>query len=77
MFKHDPQIIILLYEFFLTKGFLIQISNKDNNAISFSPNIFPLGFKGVLVAYTYRLISPQDFPIGFLEEFYKIISKED
>jgi hypothetical protein len=28
MFKHDPQIIILIYEFFLTKGFLIQISNK-------------------------------------------------
>jgi hypothetical protein len=25
------------------------------------------------VAYTYKLVSPQDFPIGFLEEFYKII----
>jgi hypothetical protein len=24
---------------------------QDNNAISFSPNIFPLGFKGVLVTY--------------------------
>jgi hypothetical protein len=43
----------------------------------FSPNIFPLGFKVVLVAYTHRLVSPQDFPIGFMEEFYKIISKED
>jgi hypothetical protein len=29
------------------------------------------------VAYTHRLVSPHDFPIGFLEEFYKIISKED
>jgi hypothetical protein len=45
MFIHDPQIIILIYEFFLTEGFLIQISNKDNNIISFSPNIFPLGLK--------------------------------
>jgi hypothetical protein len=43
----------------------------------FSPNIFPLGFKGVLVAYTHRLVSPQVFPIGFMEEFYKIISKEN
>jgi hypothetical protein len=31
------------------------------NAISFSPYIFPLGFKGVLTAYTDRLVSPQDF----------------
>jgi hypothetical protein len=69
MFKPDPLIIILIYEFFLTKGFLIQISNKDNNAISFSPNIFPLGFKGVLVAYTHRLVSPQSFPIGFWRSF--------
>jgi hypothetical protein len=23
--------------------------------------IFPIGFKGVLMAYTHRLISPQDF----------------
>jgi hypothetical protein len=29
------------------------------------------------VAYTYRLVSPQDYPIGFLEEFYKMISKDD
>jgi hypothetical protein len=33
--------------------------------------------KGVLVAYTHILVSPQDFPIGFLEEFYKVISKDD
>jgi hypothetical protein len=26
--KHDPQIIILIDEFFLTKGFLILISDK-------------------------------------------------
>jgi hypothetical protein len=71
MFRHDPQIIILIYEFSLPKVF------SYNNTISFSPNIFPLGFKGVLVAYTHRLVSPHDFPIGFLEEFYKIISKED
>jgi hypothetical protein len=75
MFIHDPQIIILIYEFFLTKGFLIQIFNKT--IMSFSPKYFHTGFKGVLVAYTHRLVSPQDFPIGFLEEFYKIISKED
>jgi hypothetical protein len=29
------------------------------------------------VAYTHRLVSPKDFPIGFLEEFYKMISKDD
>jgi hypothetical protein len=29
------------------------------------------------VAYTHILVSPQDFPIGFLEEFYKMISKDD
>jgi hypothetical protein len=29
------------------------------------------------VAYTHRLVSPQVFPIGFMEEFYKIISKEN
>jgi hypothetical protein len=75
MFIHDPQIIILIYEFSLTKGFLIQIFNKT--IMLFSPNIFPLGFKGVLVAYTHRLVSPQVFPIGFMEEFYKIISKEN
>jgi hypothetical protein len=43
MFKHDPRIIILIYEFFLTKGFLIQIFNKT--IMPFSPNIFPLGLK--------------------------------
>jgi hypothetical protein len=65
MFKHDP--LIIIYEFFLTKGFLIQIFNKT--IMPFSPNIFPLGFKGVLVAYTYRLVSPQDFSIGFWRSF--------
>jgi hypothetical protein len=29
------------------------------------------------VAYTHKLVSPQDFPIGFLDEFYKMISKDD
>jgi hypothetical protein len=37
----------------------------------------PLGFKGVLMTYTHILVSPQDFPIGFLEEFYKIIFRDD
>jgi hypothetical protein len=36
-----------------------------------------MGLKGVLAAYTHRLVSPQDFPIRFLEEFYKIKSEED
>jgi hypothetical protein len=42
----------------------------------FSPKYFPTGFKGVLVAYT-QIGFSSSFPIGFLEEFYKTISKEE
>jgi hypothetical protein len=34
---------------------------------------FPIGFKEVLMAYTHRLVSPQDFSHRVLEEFYKTI----
>jgi hypothetical protein len=68
--KHDPHIITLLiskliYEFFLFKVSHISINETIiYNAISFSPYIFPLGFKGVLMAYTHRLVYPQEFSHG-------------
>jgi hypothetical protein len=67
LFKHDPHIITLLiskliYEFSFSR--FSHISHQwDSNLkchIIFSL-YFPIGFKGVLMAYTHRLISHQDF----------------
>jgi hypothetical protein len=53
IFKHDPQIIILIDEFFLTKGFLVQISNKT---------IMPYHF---LVQISNKTIMPYHFLLIF------------